>query len=55
MPAAAAGLKDGDVITSVNGEPVADPHELARKIAALGPKKAAELAVFRNGSRRPSR
>ena len=49
-PAAGAGLKDGDVITSVNGEAVADSHDLARKIAALGPKKAADLAVIRNGS-----
>ena len=49
-PAAAAGLKDGDVITSVNGEAVADSHDLARKIAALGPKKEADLAIIRNGS-----
>ncbi|HTR12809.1 MAG TPA: Do family serine endopeptidase [Roseiarcus sp.] len=49
-PAAAAGLKDGDVITAVNGEPVADSHGLARKVAALGPKKTAELTVIRNGS-----
>jgi serine protease Do len=49
-PAAAAGLKEGDVIESVNGEAVADAHDLARKIAALGPKKSAELAVIRNGS-----
>ena len=49
-PAAAAGLKDGDVIATVNGEPVANSHDLARKIAALGPKKAADLAVIRNGS-----
>jgi serine protease Do len=49
-PAAQAGLKDGDVITSVNGEAIADSHDLARKIAALGPKKEAELAVVRNGS-----
>ncbi len=49
-PAAAAGLKDGDVITSVNGEAVADSHDLARKIAALGPKKSAELTIIRNGS-----
>jgi serine protease Do len=49
-PAAAAGLKDGDVITSVNGEAVADSHDLARKIAALGPKKEAELTIVRNGS-----
>src|SRR5271166_3847912 len=49
-PAAAAGLRDGDVITSVNGEAVADSHDLARKIAALGPKKEADLAIIRNGS-----
>ena len=43
-PAAAAGMKSGDVITAVDGETVADPHELARRIAALGPKKTATLA-----------
>ena len=49
-PAAAAGLKDGDVITAVNGEAVADSHDLARKIAALGPKKDADLTFVRNGA-----
>ncbi len=49
-PAAAAGIKSGDVITAVDGETVADPHELARRIAALGPKKAATIALIRNGS-----
>ena len=49
-PAAAAGLKDGDVITAVNGDAVSDSHDLARKIAALGPKKEADLTVVRNGS-----
>jgi len=49
-PAAAAGLKNGDVITAVNGEPVKDSHDLARKIATLGPNKPAELTVVRNGS-----
>jgi serine protease Do len=49
-PAATAGVKVGDVITSVNGETVADPRELARRIAALGPKKIAELAIWRNGA-----
>jgi serine protease Do len=48
-PAEAAGVKVGDVITAVNGDNVADPKELARRIAALGPKKVAELAVWRNG------
>jgi serine protease Do len=49
-PAATAGVKVGDVITSVNGAAVADPKELARRIAALGPKKVAELAISRNGA-----
>ena len=49
-PAAAAGLKDGDVITQVNGESVSDSHDLARRIAALGPKKDAELTILRNGA-----
>jgi len=48
-PALTAGVKVGDVITAVNGDKVADPHELARRIAALGPKKTAELAILRNG------
>ena len=49
-PAAAAGVKSGDVITAVDGEPVADPHDLARRIAAMGPKKAVKLTLVRNGS-----
>ena len=49
-PAAAAGVKSGDVITSVDGETVADPHDLARRIAALGPKKMVKLGIVRNGS-----
>jgi serine protease Do len=49
-PAAAAGVKSGDVITAVDGETVADPHDLARRIAALGPKKTAKLSIMRNGS-----
>ncbi len=49
-PAAAAGIKSGDVITAVDGQAVADPRELARRIAALGPKKTATLALIRNGA-----
>jgi serine protease Do len=49
-PAAAAGVKSGDIITSVNGESVADPRELARKIALLGPSKTAELGIIRDGA-----
>jgi serine protease Do len=49
-PAASAGVKIGDVITAVNGDAVADPRDLARRIAALGPQKTAELAIWRNGA-----
>jgi len=49
-PAAQAGVKIGDVITAVNGQSVADPHELARRIADLGPKKSADLTIWRNGA-----
>jgi serine protease Do len=49
-PAAAAGIKSGDVITAVDGDAVSDPHDLARRIAALGPKKTAKLSIVRNGS-----
>ena len=50
LPAAQAGVKSGDVITAVDGETVANPHDLARRIAALGPKKTATLAIIRNGA-----
>jgi serine protease Do len=49
-PAAEAGVKSGDVITEVDGDAVADPHDLARRIAALGPKKTTKLSIVRNGS-----
>ena len=49
-PAAQAGVKIGDVVTAVNGETVADSRDLARRIADLGPKKTAELTIWRNGA-----
>ena len=49
-PAANAGVKTGDVITAVNGDAVADPKDLSRRIAALGPQKTADLAIWRNGA-----
>jgi serine protease Do len=51
-PAAAAGVKTGDVILGVNGEPVEGPRELARKIASLGPNAEASLLVWHDGSQK---
>jgi serine protease Do len=49
-PAAAAGIVSGDVVTSVNGTKIESPHELSRKIAALGPDATANLTIIRNGA-----
>src|ERR1700677_1362211 len=48
-PAAKAGIQSGDVITSVNGEAVKDPRELARTIAALAPGADVKLSVLHKG------
>src|SRR5215467_7626538 len=48
-PAAKAGLKAGDVITSLDAVEVKDPRDLARRIAALGPDKAVALGIIRDG------
>jgi len=43
-------VKVGDVITALDGQTVADPRDLARRIADLGPKKSAQLTIWRNGA-----
>jgi serine protease Do len=48
-PAAKAGIESGDVITSVNGEAVKDPRELARAIGSLAPGAAVKLSVLHQG------
>jgi serine protease Do len=49
-PAAAAGIRSGDVITAVNGDKVDGPRELARKIAGIGSEKSAKLTYVHDGS-----
>jgi serine protease Do len=48
-PAAKAGIESGDVITAVNGSPVKDARDLAKKIGAAAPGEAVKLSVFRKG------
>jgi serine protease Do len=48
-PAAKAGLQPGDVITSVNGQTVTNPRDLAVDIAGVAPDAQANLQVVRNG------
>ncbi len=51
-PAAAAGLRDGDVVLSVGGHDVASPDELRFRIATLPIDARADLALWRNGGQR---
>src|SRR6201991_1979106 len=48
-PAEKAGLKRGDVITSVNSQPIADTNGLRNLVASMSPGTNATLAVMRSG------
>jgi serine protease Do len=48
-PAAKAGMQAGDVITALNGVPVKDSHDLARKVGMLAPATSAKFDVVRSG------
>ena len=48
-PAERAGIKRGDVITSVNNQPVADNNVLRNQIASLAPGSSATLTLLRSG------
>ena len=48
-PAAKAGIKAGDVITAVNGEPIKDARTLAQKIAMSAPGSKVRITLLRDG------
>jgi serine protease Do len=48
-PAAKAGIKAGDVITSVDGKDIKDARMLARSISGIAPGTEVKLGVWRNG------
>ncbi|OFE14976.1 peptidase S1 [Humibacillus sp. DSM 29435] len=50
-PAAKAGLKNGDVITAVNGEPVDSATALVGQVRELAAGDQAKLTVFRDGAK----
>ncbi len=49
-PAAKAGIKSGDVIQAVDGEPVKGSRELAKKIAGMTPGQSATLDIVQDGT-----
>jgi serine protease Do len=51
-PAARAGIQSGDVITALNGTPVKDSRDLARRVATMAPGSSAKIDILRNGESR---
>lgn len=50
-----AGLKEGDVITAVNGITIEKPSDLIRKIAKYEPNEHIEVDYERNGKRKTAK
>src|SRR5262249_35688620 len=50
-PAVAAGLKAGDAIVAVNGQPVKDPRDLAMRIAGFAPGTNVKITYWRDGAK----
>lgn len=48
-PGLKAGIKKGDVVTAVNGEPVKDARDLAKRIGSMRPGTKADIAIWRDG------
>ena len=48
-PADRAGVRQGDVITALNGSEVKDPSHLQRLVAEAGIGKIAKISIFRDG------
>jgi len=48
-PADKAGIRQGDVITALNGDEVKDPSHLQRLVGEAGIGKAVKVTVFRDG------
>jgi len=46
-PADKAGVKPGDVLTTINGAPVSDPRNMLNLVAALQPGSSAKMTVQR--------
>ncbi len=51
-PAENAGIKQGDVITAVNGQPVSGPNALRLRIAETAPGTVVRLQIWRNRQQR---
>ncbi len=50
-PAAKAGLKEGDVITAVNGQTITDANQLTLAVTAVAPGTKLDLEILRDGKK----
>jgi serine protease Do len=50
--AAKAGLKNGDIITAINGKPISDPHALRLTIGGMNPGDKVNVTYLRDGQSR---
>ncbi len=48
-PGDKAGIKQGDIITAVNGDPVKDARDLSRRIGSMTPNSKVEISLWRGG------
>ena len=48
-PAYAAGIKPGDIILTVDDQPVDSPNQLSRLVAQVGPGEEAKILLLRDG------
>src|SRR5919112_458442 len=51
-PAAKAGVRTGDTIVAVDGQPIKEAKDLSRKIANTAPGKSVSVTVYREGKER---
>ena len=50
-PAEAAGIREGDVILSIDGQTTEDPRQISRAVADIAPGTDVPVTVFRDGER----
>ena len=51
-PANRSGLRQGDLVIAMNGEPISTSRALVRNVAALPPGQTMRLTVLREGRER---